>query len=69
MAKKSSQNSSSFKSYIIFISFLGASLDGIYEGKVVEIKCPYVLSEEHPENDCHIHPSHFDERKLVTQIL
>ena len=42
------------------IFFPGASLDGIYEGKVVEVKCPYVLSEEHPENGFHIHPNHFD---------
>ena len=26
----------------------------------MEVKCPYVLSEEHPENGFHIHPNHFD---------
>ena len=43
-------------------------MDGIYEGKVVEIKCPYVLSEEHPENDTHIHPNDFDKRELVNKF-
>ena len=43
-------------------------MDGIYEGKVVEIKCPYVLSEEHPENDNHIHPNDFDKRELLNKF-
>ena len=47
--------------------FVGASLDGIYEGKVVEVKCPYVLSEEHPQNDTSIHPNHFDKGELVKE--
>ena len=29
---------------------LGASLDGVYNGKIVEIKCPYVLADKQPSD-------------------
>ena len=45
------------KTLIYFVSntstifLLGASLDGIYDGKIIEIKCPLSMAEKNLEPD------------------